>query len=177
MLNPVFQLTEYCPRVSFCKENKHKVKNPQNFLLKKVTAPAASQLQPRCKLSLFQRIPTCARGLGEARNVGQSTGNASLGNYTSQRQTTTNKTGLKFCSGKGIHQEDTSPGAVFLSKLKLELKNVISTHTKAPAFLLGRKKTKKRLRQRSPESPPSLALKITCILPLGSPNHDQGGRH
>lgn len=87
------------------------------------------------------------------------------------------KRGCKFCSGKGIHQEDTSPGAICLSKLKLELKNVISTHTKAPAFLLGRKKTKKRLRQRSPESPPSLALKITCILPLGSPNHDQGGRH
>lgn len=141
MLNPVSQLTEYCPRVSFCKENKkHKVKNPQNFLLEKVTAPAASQLQARCKLSLFQRIPTCARGLGEAGNVGQSTGNASLGNYAPQRQTTTDKTGLKFCSGKGIHQEDTSPGAVFLSKLKLELKNVISTHTKAPAFLLGRKK-------------------------------------
>lgn len=52
------------------------------------------------------------------------------------------KKGLKFCSGKGIHQEKTSPSVVFLSKLKLELKNVISTHTKAPAFLLGRKKKK-----------------------------------
>lgn len=67
--------------MSLCKENKHEVKNPQNFLLKKVTASATSQLQARCKFSLFQRIPTCARGLGEARNVGQSMGNASLGNY------------------------------------------------------------------------------------------------
>lgn len=29
----------------------------------------------------------------------------------------------------------------------------------------------------SAESPPFLALKITCILPLESPNHKQDGRH
>lgn len=52
---------------------------------------------------------------------------------------TTTKKGPTLCSSKGHHGQHISLSKL---KLKLDLENVISTHTKAPAFLWSKEKTK-----------------------------------